>query len=273
MIKSRKKDLTSLVQIAEAIAETGGAVLNEYWGKIHHSKDKEQVGNIVTEADEVSEQRIFSLLKSECPQHQILSEESGSLNKGNSDYLWIIDPLDGTVNYSHQYPIVSVSVALAFKGQVIVGIVYNPILNEWFQAVRGQGAFFNDQPLHVSKVAHLEKSLLATGFAYDRRETKDNNYAEFSHLTDQSQGVRRGGSAALDLAYVAAGKFDGYWERGIQPWDVAAGSLLVEEAGGKVSGYDGSVLDLNSGRILASNTLLHEKLITELKKVKESYER
>lgn len=273
MIKSNKNDLSSLVQLAEALAEAGGSVLKTFWGKTYHSRDKEQVGNIVTEADEASEKQIFSLLKKECPQHQILSEESGALNKGSSDYLWIIDPLDGTVNYSHQYPIVSVSVALAHKGKVVIGIVYNPILNEWFQAVRGQGAYFNEQPLSVSKVDCIEKSLLATGFAYDRRETKDNNYAEFSHLTNESQGVRRGGSAALDLAYVAAGKFDGYWERGIQPWDVAAGSLLVEEAGGKVSGYDGSRLDLNSGRILASNALLHEKLITELKKVKECYER
>lgn len=266
------KQVLDLVPIAEILAEAGGAVLHHYWGAVLKAKDKKEVGNIVTEVDEESEREILAILKSECPSHAVHAEETGKQIK-KSDFLWMIDPLDGTVNYAHQYPMVSVSVSLLYKNKPVIGVVYNPILNEWFQAVQGQGAFLNGEQIHVSKVKKLEKSLLATGFAYDRRETEDNNYAEFAWMTNIAQGVRRGGSAALDLAYVAAGRFDGYWERGIKPWDISAGMVLVQEAGGTTSHYDGSSVDFDTGRILATNGHLHNKLISELKKVKGQYER
>ena len=257
-------ELKSYLFTAKALAYEGGNALLEYWGNVHKIHDKDQAGNLVTEADQESEKRILARLKSEYPEHSILAEESGAKEGMNSDFLWVIDPLDGTTNYAHGYPMISVSVALVFKGNPVIGVVWNPIMEELFVAVEGEGAFLNDKKISVSTTKTLAKSLLASGFAYDRRETSDNNYAEFCHLTDLTQGVRRGGSAALDMAYVAAGRFDGYWERGIQPWDIAAGWVLVKEAGGTVSAYDGSKPDLFSGRILATNGLIHRELSTSL---------
>jgi myo-inositol-1(or 4)-monophosphatase len=159
---------------------------------------------------------------------------------------------------------VAVSIGLIYRGTPIVGVVYNPILNELFQAARGQGATLNGTLIHVSKETALEKSLLATGFAYDRQRNPDTNYSEFCHITHISQGVRRAGAAALDLAYVGAGRLEGYWERGIKIWDMAAGVVIVEEAGGKVSDYDKGQLDLESGRILATNGIIHDALCSEI---------
>lgn len=172
---------------------------------------------------------------------------------------WVVDPLDGTTNFVHQFPFVAVSIALLEEGMPIVGVVYNPILHECFAAVRGLGATLNGTPLHVSSVSQLSRSLLATGFAYDRRDQPDTNYPEFARLTHLTQGVRRAGAASLDLAYVAAGRLDAYWERGVQLWDIAAGQLLVQEAGGKVTSYTGQPLDLQNIRILASNTSIAQR--------------
>ncbi len=266
------KDLKGYAAVALALAEEGGAVLKHYWGNLHDICDKELAGDLVTEADKESERRILALLQREYPDHSALAEESGQHAKHKSDFpsdfLWIIDPLDGTTNYAHQYPVVAVSVALVFRGQPVVGVVLNPLQGELYQATIGSGATLNGQTIKVSAARNLAKSLLASGFAYDRRQTADNNYAEFCHLTNLTQGVRRGGSAALDLAYVAAGRCDGYWERGIKAWDIAAGSLLVQEAGGMVTGYDGAPLDLYGGRILATNGHLHPALSAELLRVK-----
>lgn len=260
-----EKDLKAFLRFATHLAFEGGKVLEKYWGQPTEVYEKGFSWNLVTDADKESEAVILDLIQKEYPGHSILSEEFGERAVRDSSLTWIIDPLDGTTNYTHQYPMVSVSVALAEKGRPIVGVVYNPILKELFQAVHGQGCSMNGHLVHVSKVDSLEKSLLATGFAYDRKETQDNNYAEFCHMTQICQGVRRGGSAALDLAYVAAGKFDGYWERGLKPWDIAAGIVLIEEAGGKVSSYEGEPLILESGRILTTNGLIHDKLLHGLK--------
>ena len=254
------KDLELYKQIARKLAETGGAVLKEFWGSLFSIKDKGVAGDLVTEADQESEKQILDLLRRLCPTHDVLAEESGKHSTEASDFLWVIDPLDGTTNYAHQLPIVSVSVALIFRNQLVVGVVLNPLLDECFQAVVGGGATLNNHPIHVSGVKQLERSLLATGFPYDRLQTTDNNYVEFCRFTDRSQGVRRLGSAALDLAYVAAGRFDGYWERGCKAWDNAAGVLLVQEAGGKVTTYDGSPFDLYGERVLATNGWLHESM-------------
>lgn len=252
------KELNALGHFAINLAKEGGKVLLQYWGKVKGT-DKQIAGDLITEADKETEQHIVSILQKEYPSHAILAEESGSTKDLDSDFLWIIDPLDGTTNYAHQYPVFSISIALLFQGQLIVGVVYNPIQDELFHAIKEEGAFLNGSPLYVSKVEKISQSLLASGFPYDRLHNPDNNYAEFCRLTDLSQGVRRAGSAAIDLAYVAAGRFDGYWEKGIKSWDIAAGILLVLEAGGKVSAYDGSPYDIYAGRIMASNGIIHQE--------------
>lgn len=248
-------------------AKSAGKVLCKYWGKLSSIRQKQFFWDLVTEADMESEKVILDSIQKNFPTHRTLSEEAGLGNVEQSEFLWVIDPLDGTTNYTHGYPVVAISIGLLYNHSPLLGIVYNPILNELFQAIKGEGAYLNGKKIQVSLVEELNKGLLATGFAYDRRETQENNYAEFCHLTHLSQGVRRGGAASLDLAYVAAGRLDGYWERGLKPWDVAAGALLVEEAGGKVTSYENGPIDLNSGRILATNGLIHEKLSNELIKV------
>lgn len=254
------------LDIASQAAQKGGKILKKYWGKLKNVQEKKFSGDLVTEADKESEEVIISLLNRHYPNHTILSEESGLYKAKDKEFTWVIDPLDGTTNYTHQYPFVAVSIGLLWKSQPIVGAVFNPIIREMFLAAKGEGAFLNGKPIKVSKTKSLNQSLLATGFAYDRRDTLDNNYTEFCCLTHFSHGVRRAGSAALDLAYVAAGRLEGFWERGLNPWDIAAGVILIEEAGGKVTSYEGEDLILDSGRILASNGLIHENLILELKK-------
>jgi myo-inositol-1(or 4)-monophosphatase len=200
--------------------------------------------------------------------HNILAEESGQQGDDQGRLQWAIDPLDGTTNYTHLYPFCSVSIGLMVDSEPHLGVVYDPIHQDLFRGARGLGATLNRQPIRVSATANLARSLLVTGFAYDRRETIDNNYAEFCHFTHLTQGVRRGGSAAIDLAYVACGRLDGYWERGLSPWDIAAGVVIVREAGGQVTGYRGELLDVYSGRLLATNGHLHESMQQVLEQVK-----
>jgi myo-inositol-1(or 4)-monophosphatase len=255
--------LEKWLEIAVQAALQGGAVLRKYWGQQLNIQDKEIPGDLVTEADKQSEKAIISYLKMHFPDHQILAEESGLLQT-ESSYLWAIDPLDGTTNYAHHYPMAAVSIALLEQEEPIIGVIYNPFTDELFQTSKGSGSTLNRRPIHVSSVSKINKSLLATGFAYNRRETTDNNYTQFCRFTNLSQGVRRAGAASLDLAYVACGRLDGYWEKGLKPWDIAAGTILLQEAGGMVSDYDQSPLKLKSGRILASNGLLHAPMSLEL---------
>jgi myo-inositol-1(or 4)-monophosphatase len=251
-------ELQQWLEIATEAALSGGAVLEQFWGKLTQIEEKGRPGDLVTEADKAAEAAVLAVLGRHLPaSHAILAEESGQAGDQTSPYLWAIDPLDGTTNYAHQYPFCAVSVGLLIEGQPSLGVVYNPVLRELFRAATGLGATLNRRPIRVSGTEALADSLLVTGFAYDRRETLDNNYAEFCHFTHLTQGVRRGGSASVDLAYVACGRLDGYWERGLSPWDLAAGVVLVQEAGGQVSAYDGSTFDIWSGRILASNGRIH----------------
>jgi myo-inositol-1(or 4)-monophosphatase len=250
--------------VAVRAATKGGGVLKAFWGKLEKIEEKSTPGDLVTEADKQSEREIIEVLKTSYPHHAILAEESGLHTLEKSDFLWAIDPLDGTTNYAHQFPFVAVSIALLHQGKPLVGVVYNPLLGELFTGGLGLGAFLNENPIRVSKTALLKNSLLATGFPYRRREIVENNYREFCHLTNLTQGVRRAGSASLDLAYVACGRFDGYWESELNPWDIAAGALLVEEAGGKVSAYDKSPLNIMKPKILATNGLLHDALSQEV---------
>ena len=269
MIELSKQELNEYSSFAFDLAQEAGEILLYYWGNLKIISDKEGKGNLVTEADHESEKKMLALLKRHYPDHAVLAEESGAHLSKDNDFLWVIDPLDGTTNYAHGYPIVSVSIALIYQTKPVIGVVFNPIQKELFQAQKGQGASLNGTSIKVSTTKTVKKSLLASGFAYDRCETNDNNYREFCHLTSVSQGVRRAGSAALDLAYVAAGRFDGYWERGIKPWDIAAGSLLVDEAGGVVSAYDKTKLDFYSGKILATNGHIHHQLSKELLMIKK----
>lgn len=261
------EDLQRFLDVATEAAMAGGAVLQTYWGNLSSIQEKGRSGDLVTEADRASEVAVLAVIKRHFPDHAILAEESGQLGQSDSSFLWAIDPLDGTTNYAHQYPLCAVSIGLLIAGVPTVGVVYNPILDDLYRAAKGLGATHNRQPIQVSATTALENSLLVTGFAYDRRETIDNNYAEFCHLTHLTQGVRRGGSASVDLAHVACGCLDGYWERGLSPWDLAAGVVLVEEAGGQVSAYDGSPFDIYSGRLVATNRRLQSAIIQELSQV------
>jgi myo-inositol-1(or 4)-monophosphatase len=266
MSQTSSRQLEIFLDIATEAAIAAGVILQDNWGKLEQIEEKGVAGDLVTEADRLAEAEILKVLRRHVPDHQILAEESGQLGKIESEYLWAIDPLDGTTNYAHGYPVSAVSVGLSIEGIPQVGVVYNPFRDELFRAARGLGATCDRRPIRVSQTETLSKSLLVTGFAYDRRETADNNYAEFCYLTHLTQGVRRSGSASLDLTDVACGRLDGYWERGLKPWDITAGIVIVEEAGGKVTAYDGSPLDLNSGRILATNSLIHDSLREALSK-------
>lgn len=259
--------LQNFLDIATEAALQAGTVLQSYWGKLDKIEEKGRPGDLVTAADKASEAKVLEIFGRHLPDHAILAEESGQLGDRNSEFLWAIDPLDGTTNYAHQYPFYAVSLGLLVQGVPAIGVIYDPFHNELFRAAQGLGATRNHQPIEVSQTRDLSKSLLVSGFAYDRRETPDNNYAEFCHFTHLTQGVRRGGSASIDLAYVSCGRLDGYWERGLSPWDITAGIVMVQEAGGRVTAYDGSPIDLWSGRILASNGHLHEAMERELGQV------
>jgi myo-inositol-1(or 4)-monophosphatase len=264
MSQPSPEQLQIFLDIATEAAMSAGVILQNYWGKLDSVEEKGRPGDLVTAADKQAEAEILKILHRHVPQHSVLAEESGQLGDYQSEYLWVIDPLDGTTNYAHQYPIAAVSVGLLISGKPQVGAIYNPFRDELFRAAKGLGATRNRRPIQVSQTSALSKSLLVTGFAYDRRETSDNNYAEFCYLTHLTQGVRRSGSASLDLCDVACGRLDGYWERGLSPWDMAAGVVLVEEAGGQVTAYDGSPFNILSGRVLATNGKIHNILSTEL---------
>ncbi|WP_218080824.1 inositol monophosphatase family protein [Anthocerotibacter panamensis] len=256
------------LEVATRAAYTAGKILRDLLGQLKHITEKTP-GNLASEADLRCEETILTILKDAYPDYALWAEESGQ--QGSSPYTWAIDPLDGTTNYAHTYPFFAVSIGLLVRGVPVCGVIYDPVRDELFSAAQGMGAFVNGAPIRVSRTARLEQSLLVTGFAYDRRQVEDNNYREFCHLTHLTQGVRRDGAAALDLAYIASGRLDGYWERGLSVWDIAAGIVLVEEAGGQVTAYDGGPFVLNSGRILATNGLLHEQIRDELMAVQGQY--
>lgn len=261
-----QQNLQNFLDVATESVLAAGAVLEDLYGKLKAIAEKGRPGDLVTEADKKAESIILDIIARHCPDHAILAEESGYLGDQTANpYLWAIDPLDGTTNYAHGYPVACVSVGLMIEGIPQVGAIYNPFRQELFRGAKGLGATLNRRPIRVSQTTSLEKSLLVSGFAYDRRETLDNNYAEFCHLTHLTQGVRRSGSAALDLADVACGRLEGYWERGIKAWDIVAGVVILEEAGGMVTSYDNHSLDIQSGRILATNGLIHQELSQSLR--------
>ncbi|MGI5836077.1 MAG: inositol monophosphatase family protein [Chloroflexota bacterium] len=255
--------LATLAEVAASAAKAAGTVLLDHWKNgyaIHFKGDID----LVTDADRQAEATIVSLIRSRFPDHEILAEEgSGSGGTASSSYRWIIDPLDGTTNYAHRYPHFAVSIAVEQAGAIIVGTVYDPVLGELFEARVGEGAYLNGRPLQVSSVDRLLRALLCTGFPYDRKLFKP-CLNRWEYFIRRSQAVRRDGSAALDVCYVAAGRFDGYWEEHLAPWDVAAGVLIVREAGGMVTGLQGQEPDIYRGGIVASNGLIHAELLQGL---------
>ena len=255
-----------LAGIARTAANLGAVVLMQHYGRLSSIKSKGRVGDLVTNADLEAEQVVLDFLREHTPSIAILAEESGPSGTPGS-LCWCVDPLDGTTNFAHGYPFFATSVGLIWKGQPLLGSVAVPFLNETYWCSPHQGSFLNDTPIQVSDCSTLQDSLLVTGFAYDRHEVIDNNYAEFCWLTHRCRGVRRGGAAAVDLAFVATGRLDGYWERGLAPWDLAAGAALVACAGGAVDDYKDSSFDIEGGRILATSPGLHAPLKQELDKV------
>ena len=255
-----------MLNFAIQTARDAGSLLAKRYGRKIEITNKSEL-DLVTESDLASERLIVDRIRTYYPRHSILAEESGSSGPRDDDmqreWRWIIDPLDGTTNYAHGYPCFCVSIGLEHKGRMEMGVVYDPLRDEMFAAERGQGAALNGRRIHVSPAPNLASALLCTGFPYDVRERSE--FARhFANFIMAAQGVRRDGSAALDLAYVAAGRFDGFWEEGLKPWDVAAGALLVEEAGGKVSNYAGRPLDIFSPPVLASNGAIHEEMMRVL---------
>jgi myo-inositol-1(or 4)-monophosphatase len=227
-------------------------------------KDTSEKGiDIVTDADRASEDLILAEIAKSFPDHDILTEETLTDSSG-SQWLWLVDPLDGTVNFAHGYPHFSISIALTYNGNLVAGMVHDPLRAETFYAIQNQGAFLNGKTIAVSKAATLQTSIVATGFPYDRAYTEDNNVREFSQVVTRVQGIRRGGSAALDLAYVACGRLDGFWELRLKPWDQAAGMLLVQEAGGRVSDGTGQRTHVRTLSIVATNGLIHDELVTAI---------
>ncbi|HUJ96357.1 MAG TPA: inositol monophosphatase family protein [Terriglobales bacterium] len=246
------------------IAREAGALLMEYFSQ-HVRVEYKGEADLVTVADRKSETLIRDRIRQRWPEHSILGEEQGLAETG-SDYRWYVDPLDGTTNFAHGFPVFCVSLALEFKGSRIAGVVYDPTRNELFAAGQGSGAFLNGQPIHVSRVANLAESLVATGFPSHKRH-KNPNILFYHQITLRTHGVRRAGSAALDLCDVACGRFDGFWEFNLNPWDTAAGVLIVEEAGGKVTDFRGRPFDISSRQTVASNGLVHAALLEEFDKI------
>jgi myo-inositol-1(or 4)-monophosphatase len=251
--------------VAKNAAYTAGKLLKENINGIRTITMKGEI-DLVTEMDMRSEQVIVELLRASFSDHGFLAEEKTTVHS-TSGLTWIIDPLDGTTNYAHGYPCFSVSIALEQDNEIVLGVVYDPMRDELFLAERGRGASLNGTPIRVSNVDRLIKSLLSTGFPYDRRESEKNNLNYFQNMLMASQEVRRDGSAALDLCSVACGRFDGFWELKLKPWDVAAGILILHEAGGEVSDLSGGRFGIRDGDILASNGKIHGQMIEILRGV------
>jgi myo-inositol-1(or 4)-monophosphatase len=245
-------------ELAVKAAKKAGDILRENLEKIKRIDYKGRL-SLVTDIDRLAEERVLGIIREKYPSHDILTEERRMEEKG-SQYKWIIDPLDGTTNYVHRYPRYCVSIALERDGKVILGVVYDPVPDELFLAEKGKGTTLNGKRISVSKIDKLDKSLLATGFPYDRRERADEYLKIYREFMVNSQGVRRDGSAALNLCYTANGRFDGFWEEKLAPWDVAAGSLILTEAGGKVTDFKENRLDIYEKEILASNRKIHKEM-------------
>jgi myo-inositol-1(or 4)-monophosphatase len=258
-----RKDLKTMSDAAVKAAELAGEIIASRASRERKVTYKGKV-NLVTEVDRLAERAIIGSIKKRFPGHSFLAEETG-MSQQESEFLWIIDPLDGTTNYAHGFPVYCVSIGLHYLDSVILGVVYNPNLGELFTAIKGDGARLNGKRIAVSRTRSLARSLLATGFPYDIRESENNNLDHFSAFAVRAQAIRRAGSAALDLCYLACGRFDGFWELKLSPWDVAAGSLMVAEAGGITSDFNGRKFNVFMKEMLASNGKIHRQMMETLR--------
>ena len=248
--------------------KAGAAELSRFFNKSFIVSNKEGINNLVTEADHASEKAILDVIYKEFPDHHILSEEAGEIIQ-DSNYKWIIDPIDGTVNFAHSIPLCCVSIAVEYKGEIILASVYNPVMNELFFAEKGKGATLNDKPIRVSKKQNVVNACLVTGFPYTYLDMPNGPLQIFEKLIRKGIPVRRLGSAATDLCWVAAGRFDGFYEHKLQAWDSAGGYLIVEEAGGKVTDFNGSKFSPYQPHILATNGDIHEEMLAVINNKKE----
>ncbi len=255
------RDPIVLRDAAVAMALEAGAIVREGHGRTHRPERKGRI-DLVTEYDRRSEALILSRLNERFPDHAVLAEESGAHQGGA--VRWLVDPLDGTTNFAHGYPFFCVSIGVEVEGVLTAAAVYDPIREEMFSAALGHGATCNGEPIRVSEAAELEDALLVTGFPYDVREHPERHLPLFQDFLTRAQGVRRDGSAALNLCYLAIGRFDGFWEGNLSPWDLAAGVLIVREAGGRVTEYAGGAFRLEGRQIVAGNDLLHARLLEVL---------
>jgi myo-inositol-1(or 4)-monophosphatase len=253
-------------RIAMAAAFKGGGVLRSYYGKIFNI-DKKGANDLVTEADTESEKIIIKTILQAFPDHAVLAEESG-LNQGKIDHMWIIDPLDGTTNFAHKLGLFSISIAYAVDREIILGLVLSPLTGELFTAMKGRGADLNGRAINVSNTKTVSESLLVTGFPYNFKEMRTPLATRFSSCLQASQGLRRLGSAAIDLCYVACGRFDGFWEQNLKPWDTAAGALIAREAGAIVTDFSNHAFTIDKTEILATNGHIHHEML-ELLKLKD----
>jgi len=241
----------------------GAAVLKSKFGKVKQIAKKGDI-DLVTEADKESEKAIIETLKSVFPDHSILAEESG-LNDASSEHQWVIDPLDGTTNFAHRLGLFAVSIAYSKNGEILFGLVFNPMTDELFTAVKGEGAMLNSRAIEVTRTEKVSESLLVTGFPYNLKSIIDPLMKRFTHCLEAAQGVRRLGSAALDLCYVACGRFDGFWEQNLHPWDTAAGMLIAREAGAVVTDFSNQLFTIDQKEILATNGKIHGEMLEVLK--------
>ena len=255
-------NLDHIKRIAITAAHNGAEVLQSYFGRIS-AITKKSATDLVTEADTESEKQIIATIRRSFPDHAIVAEESGRTD-GDSEHIWVIDPLDGTTNFAHCVPIYAVSIALAVRRQIVLGVVLNPAAGELFVALQGQGAQLNARAIRVSQIAGVSESLLATGFPYDFRDLVKPVMTRLRTCTATCQGVRRIGSAALDLCYVACGRFEGFWEQGLKPWDTAAGYLIASEAGATVTDFQNQPYSLDHQDILATNGRIHKEMLALL---------
>jgi myo-inositol-1(or 4)-monophosphatase len=259
--------LTIYHRLAVSAAKRAGRLLTDYRGHELRIQYKGEA-NLVTEADQRAEQMIVELIRDAYPDHRIVAEEgsgAGPADATSREPIWFIDPLDGTTNFAHGFPFYCVSIGLEVEGRMMVGVVYDPVRRELFSAIRGKGAFCNRRRLRVSSTEKLGQSLLVTGFAYDVRSGPRQNFGHFYRFSTRCRGVRRTGAAALDLCYVADSRLDGFWELNLAPWDTAAGSLILEEAGGRLSNFGGGLYDIRVPELVASNGRIHEEMLDVLR--------
>ncbi|MEP7271515.1 MAG: inositol monophosphatase family protein [Acidobacteriota bacterium] len=255
-----------MIELAIRAAREAGAILQDYAHRGFEIRQKGRI-NLVTEADHASEKHIKDLIAVHYPEHRILAEESGAsdMRGSGSEYCWIIDPLDGTTNFAHGLPCYAVSIGIERAGEMIVGVIYDPTRDELFASERGAGATLNDLPIRVSEVEQLERGLVVSGFPYDIRERMDEYLPAWQKFLEYAQGVRRLGAAAIDMCYVANGRLDGFWEFGLNAWDTAAGWVIIEEAGGKVTNAAGGPFENARPSLLCSNSLIHDEMLEVLR--------